>query len=102
MKGSYTDFMAEDRRLVILRILQDQPQFSLNESVMQSALERFAHVVSRDTLRGDLAWLEEQGLVATEVVAQRVWVAQLTERGGEVATGRARHPGVKRPSPRGG
>jgi len=100
--SSFSEFVTEDRRLVILRLLNDQPGFSLNESVIQDALGRFAHVVSRDVVRADLSWLAEQNLVSTSVVAGRVWVATLTERGAEIATGRARHPGVKRPSPRGG
>lgn len=95
-----SEVLASDRRLVILRSLSDQ-SYSLNDSVLQTVLEQFGHRVTRDQVRGDISWLEEQGLVTVETVGGYVMVATLTERGGEVATGRARHPGVKRPSARG-
>lgn len=92
-----TDVLQSDRRLVILRLLQECG-FELNESVLQTALEQFGHRVTRDVVRGELEWLKEQGLVTVEVLGERIHVATLTERGGDVATGRAKHPGVKRPS----
>lgn len=44
--------------------------------------------VSRDQIRGDLTWLREQGFV---VLKQDV--AQITERGADVALNRAPWPG---------
>lgn len=96
---SLGELLVQDRRLVILRLLDGQNGFALNESVIHTALEQFGHRVTRDTVRADLIWLEEQQLVRTATVAERVLVAHLTERGADVATGRSRHPGVKRPSP---
>ncbi len=95
-----SDLLSSDRRLVVLRILE-QTGGSLNESVLQTALEEFGHRVSRDVVRTELAWLDEQGLVTSETVGGRIIVVTLTERGADVATGRAKHPGVKRPSPGG-
>lgn len=96
----YNAFVAEDRRLVILRVLQRQPDYRANSSVLQLALERLGHGVSRDQVRSDLAWLAEQQLVRTIPVEEAaVVVAVLTERGGDVAKGVAVVPGVKRPSP---
>lgn len=97
---SWHQHIAEDRRLVLLRILSEVPTFALNDSVLHSALERFAHHPTRDLVRDDLRWLEERGLVALEEVAGRTLVATLTERGGDVASGRSRVEGVKRPGPR--
>ncbi len=96
--NDYACFVEEDRRLVILRTLEEDPGYSMNESVIQSVLASFGHNVSRDRVRQDLAWLAEQGLVRLETVVS-VQVATLTGRGADVATGRARVPGVKRPSP---
>ena len=96
----YLAHVAEDRRLVILKILEEAPGYKANDSVVRTALERFGHVASRDQVRGDLAWLAEQGLVAVERVAAQVQVASLTERGHDVAAGRAAVPGVKKPGPR--
>jgi hypothetical protein len=96
------DFKAlstEDARLVILRSLNEDPGFDLNESVLQSFLAALGHNLSRDRVRTELAWLKEQGFVnLREVVG--VQVATLTARGADVATGAAIVPGVKRPRPR--
>jgi len=96
----FADLVDADRRLVILRALEEDPGYDLNEYVLQSVLEALGHTVSRDRLRADLAWLEEQGLVTVDEVAG-VKVAKLTGRGSDVAAGRAVVPGVKRPRPKG-
>ena len=94
-------YLSEDRRLAILRFLAEQPGHTLNDAVLQTALERIGHATSRDTVRTELAWLAEQGLVTVEVILGRVHVARLEERGYEAAAGRVLIPGVKRPTPRG-
>jgi repressor of nif and glnA expression len=98
VSADFAAALAEDRRLVILRLLDYQQ--TANDSVLQLVLERLGHNVSRDVVRTDLAWLHEQGLIRAEVVMDRVHVATITERGGDVARGRAVVPGVKRPTPR--
>lgn len=93
--------LAEDRRGVILRILVDQGDFSLNEGVLQDALDRVGHKVARDLIRDDLAWLQRHGLASVaELNGGSLWIANLTKRGEEVAQGRERVPGVKRSSPK--
>lgn len=96
----FTDMMDEDRRLVILRCLEEDSGYSLNESVIEDCLEALGHNVSRDRVRTDLAWLSEQGLVVIEHIVN-VQVATLTSRGADVARGRVSVPGVKRPRPKG-
>lgn len=98
---SHTDFathLAEDRRLVILRVLLESAGFTSNEYMLHSMVERLGHVVSSDRIRTDVAWLQEQGLVSVDTVAD-VRIAKLLARGEDVATGRSEVPGVKRPSP---
>jgi len=97
--GNFSDLVDEDRRLAILRTLAEDAGYSLNESVLQSCLDALGHNVSRDRVRTDLRWLEEQGLVRLDEVVS-VLVATLTGRGTDVAAGRATVPGVKRPRPR--
>jgi len=94
----FSELVNADRRLVILRALEEDLGYDLNEYVLQSVLEALGHSVSLDRLRSDLAWLEEQGLVSLRDVVG-VKVAKLTARGSDVATGRATVPGVKRPRP---
>ncbi|MCR9218941.1 MAG: ArsR family transcriptional regulator [Alphaproteobacteria bacterium] len=97
----YSDHIAQDRRLVILRILAEDRDYSVNCSVMQMALKGWGHGESRDVVRGDFAWLAEQGLVSVEALCESVHVAKLTPRGHDVAKGVASVPGVKRPGPEG-
>lgn len=98
----YREFLTEDRRLAILHVLAGDPGYSVNDSIMRTALETIGHTVSRDQVRTDFAWLAEQGLVKVDVVLEgKVHVARLTERGAEAEAGRATVPGVKRPSPHG-
>lgn len=99
---AYRDYVTEDRRLAILHMLAADPGYSINDSVMQTALETIGHTASRDQIRTDYAWLEEQGLVSVDkVVDDKVHVARMTGRGADVEAGRATVPGIKRPSPRG-
>jgi len=98
--SAFNELIDADRRLVILRTLEEDPGYSLNESVLQSCLEALGHNVSRDRVRTDLEWLREQGLVAIQEVVS-VKVATLTGRGSDVASGKVTAPGVKRPRPKG-
>lgn len=96
---SYQDFETEGRRLALLRILTRRNEYTANEYSLNDELSgAYAHNVSRDRLHGDLAWLEEQGLVIVQQ-PRAGWIVTLTTRGGDVAAGRANAPGVARPRP---
>lgn len=97
--NSFAVALQEDRRLVILRFLEGTAKYALNDSLLQTALETLGHIVSRDTVRADISWLAEQGLVTVDRSLVEVYVARLTPRGKDVATGNADVPGVKRPGP---
>lgn len=97
----FDSYLTEDRRLVILRLLSEAQQYELNDAMIQELLDRFAHNVSRDRVRTDLAWLAEQGLVTTADVAEGVITATITKLGLDVGAGRHVVPGVKRPGPAG-
>ena len=94
----FADLVAEDLRLTILRLLDQAEGYDLNTDILHAALARVGHRPSRDRLKGELAWLAEQGLVTTHEVAG-VLVATATARGLDTAHGSARVPGVKRPGP---
>lgn len=93
------DIIREHRRLTILRCLHEQADFRLNESVLLDELHAYSFNASADGLRTDLAWLEEQGLLMQDAIGY-LQIAELTERGADVAMGRTITPGVKRPNPR--
>lgn len=93
---SFANFLREDMRLVILRLLSELPAYSANSSVLYSALSQYGHYPSRDAIKSELYWLQEQDLVSIDDIGT-VLVATLTARGHDVAKGRAIVPGVKRP-----
>jgi len=95
---SFAKIQQEDRRLVILLLLMQSDQYSANEHLLRSALDAWGHNVGRDLMRTELAWLEEQRLVAVSSTGD-LQIAKLTSRGKDVAEGRTRTPGVKVPEP---
>lgn len=95
---SYREKQEADRRLAILQLLAEAG-YEVNDSVLNSALDDYGHRISRDMLLSDLAWLRDQGLVADRDLSGVTVVAQLTQRGLDVAEGRTTVPGVKRPRP---
>lgn len=99
MKEALADAWHAHLRLSILRLLREAPGYALNDSLITDCIGDIGIAATRDQVRVCLAWLSEQGLVTLDAEG-RVGIATLTERGGDVATGRAACPGVKRPSPR--
>ena len=93
---SFSEYMRGDVRLVVLRLLADMPAYRANSSVLTMALDRFGHAASRDQIKTEIHWLAEQGLLTVEDIGA-VLVATITERGVDVARGRAQVPGVARP-----
>lgn len=83
-------------RLAILLLLTAAPQYRANDSIIRDSLEPFGFAPSRDQVRGELAWLAEQGLIEV-AEAGKLLVAKATQRGVDVAGGFARHPDVQRP-----
>lgn len=98
--SGFAALLAEDRRLVILRTLAEDHDYSVNDFVLKRALAQLGHDVSRDVLRGDLSWLQDQRLLRVKLLDDgSIWVATATEDGVDVSRGRP-HPGVARPAPR--
>ena len=93
---TFAKFLAEDRRLVILRVLAEMPAYRTNSFLLQTLLAKWGHEPSSDQVKTELTWLQEQALVTVDDV-EGVYVATLTARGADVAAGRAFVPGVKRP-----
>lgn len=91
---------SEHLRLTLLRLLSGAPGYTANSSILHSAVADFGFSASRDQVRTELAWLEEQGCLRTKPVETLV-VATLTERGMDCAEGRCRIPGIQPPAPRG-
>lgn len=98
--NDYEHHLDEDRRLTLLHLLAESPGYSATAHVLQPGLEPFGHRVGLMRVAGDLTWLHEAGLVRASQIGG-VHVAEITQLGLDVANGRAVHPGVRRPVPRG-
>ncbi len=100
---SFVAALQEDRRGLILSMLSEAGGHRLAEGSIKSILDTFGHRISTDQVRGDLAWLDDQGLVRVDKLSTgagvAVWAVQLLEAGQDVAGGVA-HPGVRRQAPR--
>lgn len=97
--ASFYDFTMGHVRLAVLRALTTAAAHSANDSVLMTVMEQLGLPITRDQLRTQLGWLEEQGLVRLSRPHDGLVVVQLRERGGDVATGRAFVDGIQRPSP---
>jgi hypothetical protein len=94
---SYPETLRADRRLCVLQILAGCADYTAHAHLLRDRLETLGHHPSMDQARGDLAWLDEQGLIV--LADGRIPVATLTLRGEDAARGVARVPGVARPRP---
>jgi hypothetical protein len=92
---SLREIMDKEARLVILRSLLDC-RGEANESILQSCLDVYGINVSRDEVRTQMSWLNEQGMIELEIVGS-CFVATLKSRGQDVAEGRSTVPGIKKP-----
>lgn len=97
----FREFIARDLRLAILELLLGSPSYQANDSVLYSALTgMLGFPLTRDTLRTELSWLEEQGAVRLQAVSQTLIIARITERGTDYAQGIASNPNISRPRPK--
>lgn len=96
---SYAQKVREHVRVTILRLLEEDPNYTMNDSMITDMMPEYGFSQSRDQVRTELAWLREQGLVSYDNDAGII-IATLTERGADAALGRTTVPGVKRPAPR--
>lgn len=92
------EILQKARRLLILKALNDSAGYSAEENYIDSALDAMGNRVSRDVVKSEMQYLDEQGLIKLEEVCG-LWVATLTQRGVDVADGQAQHHGVARPRP---
>lgn len=86
-------------RLAILRLLDGQPGYCANDSVLHDAVNALGLSATRDQVRNHNAWLQEQRMVTMQLAGSGLQVVTLTERGADVANGRSVIAGVQRPAP---
>ena len=96
----FGDILDHSLRLTLLRLLAEAPGYRSNTAVLHTAARSLGFHVSRDKITGQVDWLQEQSLVKCEQIIG-VTVAEITQRGLDVANGLATVTGVARPSPKG-
>lgn len=96
---NYDAFNRKHRRLAILRTLEQAPGYKSNEAILTQMANALAIVSTRDQVRSELTWLQENGLVTVEEIVGLL-IATATQRGVEIAQGLAGHPDIAKPSPR--
>lgn len=97
---SYQETIRKHRRLAILRHLEACHDYTSNASILTDVLDGVGVTSSRDQVVTEIAWLKAQGFVRCDERADFV-VVEATRSGVEIALGRATHPDIQRPSPRG-
>lgn len=98
----YADTLRRHRRIAILRFLEASATYTSNVSILTDVLngKRIGIDTSRAQTTTELHWLAEQGFVMLGGEADFL-VVTATARGVDIALGRATHPEIQRPSPRG-
>ena len=95
---SFLQAAIEAARLKILELLQQTNGYSLNNQVIETSLDAMGMRHSASVIRAELGWLEDVGCVKLMDVGPLV-VAELTERGHDVARGLSVMRGIARPVP---
>ena len=96
---SISEMMRADARRAILQLLAEDRGYSMNDTILRSAVDRLTAVtLSKSEVRGHLSWLEDRGAVTTESVPPYV-LAKLTDFGLALAQGHETLDGVSRPTP---
>ena len=96
--SGYFDYAIGHLRLSLLRALVETPTNQSNDSLLATAMGELGLPFTRDQLRIQLGWLEEQGLIRLARPTDTLIVATLRERGAEAALGRVHIEGIARPS----
>ncbi|MEX2480214.1 MAG: hypothetical protein WD928_05070 [Gammaproteobacteria bacterium] len=88
----------EHARLIVLRVLANETNGSLNSAALQDNLQVYGIAKPRDWVHDELGWLASMGAITvTEVGSVRI--ASITAKGLDHVQRRIAIEGVKRPSP---
>ncbi|OKP69617.1 hypothetical protein BTE77_27900 [Ensifer adhaerens] len=97
MAPNYKDFVDQNVRLVILKALALESHASLNDALIEYQLQLFGYNRTREYLRNQLRWLEnEAGAIRIEEHGS-AWIATLTRTGRYHVERKCFLEGVQRP-----
>ena len=97
MSKNFKESLREDVRRVVLDLLAQAAGYDLSVAMLQIGLAQFGHRPSADQIKTELHWLAEQRYLDLETRSDSILVAKLTQRGADVAEGRAVVHGVAKP-----
>lgn len=72
-----------NKRLIVLRSLNETDDGRMNETMLSRALEIYGYSLSREQVRDLLKWLDERDAIDTEMAGGVVMIATLTRRGSD-------------------
>jgi len=78
---SYSDYTLKNVRLIILRALSEESDYTHNETILDEILKTFGHTKSRDYIRNQLRYLADDAGAITLREAGSVLIATITQRG---------------------
>lgn len=96
---SYADYSLKNVRLIILRALSEESDYTHNETILDEILKTFGHTKSRDYIRNQLRYLEEDAGAITLREAGTVLIATITQRGLDHVSLKIEIEGIQKPSP---
>jgi len=96
VKKTLQERLRESLRLTILELLAQPEARSINERTLRVMLRDMERETAAPVLRGELAWLDRQGLIILREVDSDCAIAVLTERGDLCQRGVTVEPGVER------
>lgn len=84
--------MREMMRFVMLRLVNGASR-NTNSSILSMQLNGAGYSNTRDQVKSEIRWLEQQGLLDVEEV-ESVLIVSITERGEDVANGLSKVDGI--------
>lgn len=101
MKKTFDDYRREGVRLVLLRLLSEQPGRTANSSVLHLGLQYVAIIVERHEVIEELRFLQTHQLVDLEQIpgmSGQLYKAKLRSRGLDVIQGNLVIDGIQEPT----
>ncbi|ORE93216.1 phage-like protein [Aurantimonas sp. 22II-16-19i] len=95
----YAEHQRQDARLVMLRALHEQPDDTLNETMLLTTLKAFGYRKTKEWVRTELRVMEDLGAVRLDRVGEFV-IAKITEAGASHVERVTTIEGIARPSRR--
>jgi hypothetical protein len=96
---AHTDeYDRQDRRLVILRLLNEDTDKTIRDRTLQIALQQLGHNESLDVIRADMAWLKSVGAISVATPHPDIYIASLERPGRDHIELKTPIPGILKPS----